>query len=59
MEWILALGLVLGITLLGIMYIFKAKTHRTFRLRGRFDFAQFKNRELSKRGVFDRTGWWK
>lgn len=59
MEWIVAIGVVLGIIILIGMYTLRVKTRRNVYLRGHFDFAQFKDRELSKRGVYDRTAWWK
>jgi len=37
----------------------RIKRHDAGNVPGHFDFADFKDRELTKRGVLDRTNWWK
>ena len=59
MEWILFAVAFVGIAALVALHVAKARERKDIRIPGRFDFADFKDRELSKRGVFDRTKWWK
>lgn len=55
---IIAAVFVVVAVVIGI-YVAKVKTRKDIRMSGGFDFADFKDRELSKRGVHDRTEWWK
>jgi len=48
-----------GVLALVAVFILRTKRHDAGSVPGRFDFADFKDRELSKRGVFDRTEWWR
>jgi hypothetical protein len=58
MEWIFIITAFVGIGVLLGLYVARAKEKRDIHI-SRFDFASFKDRELSKRGVLDRTKWWK
>jgi hypothetical protein len=59
MEWIIIAVVFVGLAVLVALYVARARESKDIRISGRFDFADFKDRELSKRGVFDRTKWWK
>lgn len=59
MEWIICIVAFVGVAVLVGLYVSKARELKDIHISpGRFDFAQFKDRELSKRGVYDRTKWW-
>ena len=61
MEWVFIIVVVafVGIAALVALYVARVREGKDVQIPGRFDFADFKDRELSKRGVFDRTKWWK
>jgi hypothetical protein len=59
MEWIIIAAAFIVVAALVALYVAKTKARKDVSIPGRFDFAEFKDRELSKRGVFDRTKWWK
>ena len=58
MEWIIRSALVMGIivAILGL-FLGKKKGHKKRSVPGFFSFDQYKERELSQRGVFDKTKW--
>jgi hypothetical protein len=58
MEWILRSALVMGIivVILGLL-LGKKQSHKKRSVPGFFSFDQYKERELSQRGVFDKTKW--
>ena len=59
MEWIFLVVAFFGIAVLLGLYVARAREKKDIRIPGHFDFADFKDRELSNRGVYDRTKWWK
>ena len=58
MEWFIGSALVMGIivAMLGL-FLGKKKGHKKRSVLGFFSFDQYKERELSQRGVFDKTKW--
>ena len=58
MEWFIGSALVVGIivAMLGL-FLGKKKGHKNPSVPGFFSFDQYKEQELSKRGVFDKTKW--
>lgn len=58
MEWFI-LTAVIALLTLAVTITLRTKRHDAGSIQGHFDFANFKDRELSKRGVYDRTEWWK
>ena len=58
MEWFIGSALVVGIivAMLGL-FLGKKKGHKNPSVPGFFSFDQYKERELSQRGVFDKTKW--
>ncbi|BAH74482.1 hypothetical protein DMR_09910 [Solidesulfovibrio magneticus RS-1] len=57
MEWIIRSALVMGIIVLLGLSLGKKKEHKKRSVPGFFSFDQYKERELSQRGVFDKTKW--
>lgn len=57
MEWLWIILALATLALVIVLRIVTPKGPRHHSLSG-FDFSQFKDRELSKRGVYDRTKWW-
>jgi hypothetical protein len=58
MTWIITISVFVGIGVLTGLYVAGARAKKDIYISC-FDFANFKDRELSKRGVLDRTKWWK
>ena len=58
MEWFIGSALVVGIivAMLGL-FLGNKKGHKKRSVPGFFSFDQYKERELSQRGVFDKTKW--
>jgi len=58
MEWIIRSALLMGgiVVILGL-FLGKKKVHRNPSVPGFFSFDQYKERELSQRGVFAKTKW--
>ncbi|BAH74442.1 hypothetical protein DMR_09510 [Solidesulfovibrio magneticus RS-1] len=58
MEWIIRSALVMGIivAILGL-FLGNKKGHKKRSVPGFFSFDQYKERELSQRGVFDKMKW--
>ena len=56
MEWIF-ISLAVGIVALVAMAALVGNRHDGESVRGSFDFDRYKQNELSKRGLFDKTKW--
>jgi len=57
MEWFIGAALVMGIIVVLGLFLGKKKGHKKRSVPGFFSFDQYKERELSQRGVFDKTRW--
>lgn len=58
MEWIVGIALALGVIFaLLALFALKAKRRDPGNIPGRFDFDRYKEGELSRRGLFDKTKW--
>lgn len=58
MEWPAILFLLLGVVIiLVVLYAMMAKRHDAGPVPGHFDFDRYKESELSRRGLFDKTKW--
>jgi len=57
MEWFL--GIIVGVVTLAVLGVifFGVKSRDDRPVPGRFDFDGYKERELSQRGLFDKTKW--
>jgi len=57
MEWIT--GIIIGVVALAVLGVvfFSGKSRDDRPVPGRFDFDGYKERELSQRGLFDKTKW--
>lgn len=56
MDWIFTAALVVAVLALVAIFITKAK-HQPGSVHGRFDFDGYKEGELNRRGLFDKTKW--
>jgi len=59
MEWIITAALAVGVFVLVAFLALRTKRHDAGNVPGRFNFDSYKESELSKRGMFDKTKWWK
>lgn len=57
MEWIITAALAVGVFVLVAIFVLRTKRHDGGSVPGRFDFDGYKESELSKRGLFDKTKW--
>jgi len=57
MEWIIAIALAVGAFVLVAVLALRIKRHDAGNVPGRFDFDRYKETELTRRGVFDKTKW--
>ena len=57
MEWIIAIALAVGAFALVTVFVLRTKRHDAGSVPGRFDFDGYKEGELTRRGVFDKTKW--
>lgn len=57
MEWIITAALITAVFTLLAVVVLRAKRHDSGTVPGRFDFDGYKEGELSKRGLFDKTKW--
>ncbi|MFU2207161.1 hypothetical protein [Solidesulfovibrio sp. C21] len=56
MEWIF-ISLAVGLIALVAIFAIAANRHDGATVPGHFDFDRYKQNELSKRGLFDKTKW--
>ena len=56
MEWLIAVALAGAVLALVAVFVLKAK-HQPGSVHGRFDFDGYKEGELNRRGLIDRTKW--
>lgn len=57
MEWIIAAVLAVGVFALVAVFVLRTKRHNSGSVPGHFHFDHYKQNELSKRGLFDKTKW--
>lgn len=58
MEWPSILLVVLGLVgIIAALFFLTAKRQDSGSVPGRFDFDRYKENELSRRGLFDKTKW--
>ncbi|BAH75005.1 hypothetical protein [Solidesulfovibrio magneticus] len=57
MEWIIAAALAMGVLAMVAAFVLRNKRHDAGSVPGRFDFDGYKEGELTRRGVFDKTKW--
>lgn len=57
MEWIITAALAVGVFALVAVFVLRAKRHDGGTVPGPFHFDRYKQHELSKRGLFDKTKW--
>ena len=57
MEWIITAALAVGVFTLVAIFALRAKRHDAGSVPGRFNFDGYKESELTRRGVFDKTKW--
>lgn len=57
MKWIMVAILVVDIVLILFFIFFRTKNYRGRSYASYFDFDQYKERELLRRGVIDRAKW--
>jgi hypothetical protein len=57
MEWILWIALGVGVVVLMVVLALRAKSHGGGSVSGGFDFEKYKEGELARRGVYDKTKW--
>lgn len=57
MSWIISIVAVMGGFLMWGMFAWKTKVPGGGSVAGQFDFGRYKARELSQRGLFDKTRW--
>lgn len=57
MEWIITAALAVGALALVAVFVLRTKRHDAGSVPGRFDFDGYKEGELTRRGVFDKTKW--
>lgn len=55
MEWIIAAALAMGALALVAVFVLRTKRHDAGSVPGRFDFDGYKESELNRRGMLDRT----
>ncbi|WP_428558903.1 MAG: hypothetical protein ACP59X_12900 [Solidesulfovibrio sp. DCME] len=54
MEWIIGIALAVGVLALVAVFVLRTKRHDAGSVPGRFDFDQYKEGELNRRGMPDR-----
>ncbi|MFP5259455.1 MAG: hypothetical protein ACLGQH_10570 [Acidobacteriota bacterium] len=57
MEWIITAALITAVFALLAVIVLRSKRHDSGTAPGRFELAGYKEGELSKRGLFDKTKW--
>ena len=60
MEWIITFALTVAVFVLAALaavFVLRTKRHNGGSLPGHFHFDRYKLRELSTRGLFDKTKW--
>ena len=57
MEWIIAVALAGAVLALVAVFVLRTKRHDAGSVPGRFNFDGYKESELTRRGVFDKTKW--
>ena len=57
MGWFIGSALVMGIIVVLALTVGKKKGQKKGSVPGFFSFDQYKEKELSQRGVFDKTKW--
>lgn len=57
MEWIITAALAVGVVALVAVFVLRTKRRDAGSVPGRFDFDGYKEGELTRRGVFDKTKW--
>lgn len=57
MEWIITAALAVGVFALIAVLVLRTKRHDGGTVSGPFHFDHYKQNELSKRGLFDKTKW--
>ena len=55
MEWIIAAALAVGLLILAAVFVLRTKRHDGDSVPSRFNFDGYKEGELSRRGMLDRT----
>lgn len=57
MEWIIWVALAVAAVVLTLVVILRTKRRDAGSVPGVFDFDNYKEGELSRRGLFDKTKW--
>ena len=57
MEWIIVLAIAVVVFILAAVFVLRTKRHDGGSVPGRFNFDGYKESELTRRGVFDKTKW--
>jgi hypothetical protein len=57
MEWIIGITLAVGVIVLVAVLVLRTKRQDGGSVPGFFHFDHYKQNELSKRGLFDKTKW--
>jgi hypothetical protein len=57
MDWIITLAAIMAGIFISALFVWKTKAQRGGPVPGPFDFGRHKARELSQRGLFDKTRW--
>ena len=57
MAWIITAALAAGALALVAVFALRTKRHDAGSVPGRFNFDGYKESELTRRGVFDKTKW--
>jgi len=57
MEWIIVIALAVGAVALVAVLALRIKRHDAGNVPGRFNFDGYKEGELTRRGLFDKTKW--
>ena len=57
MEWIIVLAIAVVAFILVAFFVLRTKRHDGGSVPGRFNFDGYKESELTRRGVFDKTKW--
>ena len=57
MEWIITAALAVGALALVAVFVLRTKRHDGGSVPGRFNFEGYKESELTRRDVFDKTKW--